>query len=134
MKDGVPAWSVVAVLFKGPTHVLAINRHFNKRDPALPGGDSEPEDETPAQTARREVFEETGMLPLELRCMAKWTGERGQPVFAFFVPKWRGSRLRSSNEGKPFWVHPDRLVIDTAEYRFDARHLLEKLGKLNHDV
>lgn len=130
MKDGVPAWSVVAVLFRGPTDVLAINRNFNKRDPSLPGGDSDPDDESPAQTARREVFEETGLLPVELRCMDTWIGERGQTVYAFFIPRWKGSRLRSSDEGKPFWVAPEQLLIKSATYKEEAQRLLEKLGKV----
>jgi len=130
MKDGVPAWSVVVVVFSGPRNVLAITRNFNPRDIAFPGGDSEVTDETPAQTARRELWEETGIQTTELRCMDQWVGERGQPVYAFFVPRWKGSRLRASSEGKPFWTKPERLLSRSATYRHDARHLLEKLGRV----
>jgi len=130
MKEAVPAWSAVVVLFHGPRNVLAITRAFNPRDIALPGGDSVPEDESPAKTAARELFEETGLLASELRCMAQWTGERGQPVFAFFVPKWRGRRLRASSEGKPFWTTPERLVRSENAYATEARDLLEKLGRI----
>ena len=131
MKPGVPAWSVVVVAFRGPHHVLAITRAFNTRDPGLPGGDSEPQDATPADTARRELLEETGMTATELRCMDQWTGERGQPVFAFFAPKIRGARLRASPEGKPFWTSPKRLMIKTATYRETAARLFAKLGRMN---
>ncbi len=130
MKDGTPAWSVVVVVFKGPTSVLAISRNFNTRDPSLPGGDSEPEDANPAATAVRELFEETGIQAIELRCMDQWVGDRGQPVFAFFIPKWKGSRLRTSDEGKPFWTVPGRLLIKSATYRDYAQRLLEKLGRV----
>ena len=128
MKPGTPAWSVVVVAFRGPRHILAVTRSFNTRDPALPGGDSEPRDATPADTARRELFEETGMSATELRCMDQWVGERGQPVFAFFAPKLRG-RLRASPEGKPFWTTPGRLLVKTATYRETAARLMEKLGR-----
>lgn len=130
MKDGTPAWSVVVVVFSGPNNVLAISRNFNTRDPSFPGGDSEPTDDTPAQTAKRELLEETGVLAVELRCMAEWIGERGQPVYAFFVPQWRGSRLRTSSEGKPYWTQPQTLLARSATYREEARALLEKLGRI----
>jgi 8-oxo-dGTP pyrophosphatase MutT (NUDIX family) len=130
MKEGIPAWSVVVVVFSGPQNVLAIARNFNPRDPSFPGGDSEAIDENPAATARRELMEETGIEAIELRCMAQWEGERGQPVFAFFVPRWRGSRLRTSDEGKPFWARPARLLIKSATYRDTAQMLLEKLGRV----
>lgn len=132
MKTGIPAWSVVVVVFQGPRFVLAISRNFNQRDPGFPGGDSEPEDENPAATAKRELFEETGVYAVELRNMAQWTSDRGAPVYAFFVPKWKlpASRLRTSNEGKPFWTTPQRLLIKSATYRETARLLLEKLGRV----
>jgi 8-oxo-dGTP pyrophosphatase MutT (NUDIX family) len=130
MKDSVPAWSVVVVAFDGPANVLAISRGFNPRDPAFPGGDSEAEDESPASTAKRELFEETGLTAMELRCMDQWTGDRGQPVFAFFVPRWRGPRLRTGAEGKPFWSRPERLLVKTATFRDTAQRLLAKLGRV----
>lgn len=128
MKDGVPAWSVVLLVCNGDNSVLAINRGFNARDPALPGGDSEPGDETPAATAARELLEETGLQAVELRCVDKWEGERGQPVYAFFIPRWKGKRLVVSGEGKPFWTQPKRLLIKTAQFRDKAQDLFVRLG------
>jgi len=130
MKPGVPAWSVVVVLFKGANMVLAVSRSFNTRDPALPGGDSEVTDRDPAATAKRELFEETGITATELRCMDQWVGERGQPVYAFFAPKWKGVRLRTSDEGKPFWTRPRNLLAKSATYRDIAQKLLTKLGRV----
>jgi 8-oxo-dGTP pyrophosphatase MutT (NUDIX family) len=130
MKEGTPAWSVVTVLFRGPQQVLALARNFNPRDPAFPGGDSEVFDASPEDTATRELMEETGVEALELKLMDKWQGERGQPVFAFFVPRWRGPRLRTGAEGKPFWTRPERLVHRSATYGADAQRLLAKLGRV----
>jgi 8-oxo-dGTP pyrophosphatase MutT (NUDIX family) len=96
----------------------------------LPGGDSEPEDLTPADTAKRELFEETGVTALELESFGQWFGERGQPVYGFFVSKWRGSRLRSSGEGKAFWASPESLLLKSAYYRVEAKHIFERLGIL----
>lgn len=128
MKQGTPAWSAVTVVFKGPL-ILAVTP-FHTRDPGFPGGDSEPEDETPAATAKRELYEETGITALEMRCMDQWIGERNQPVYCFFVSKWRGGRLRASNEGKPFWARAERFLVPSAKYRHDARRLLEKLKRM----
>lgn len=131
MKQGTPAWSVVVVVNNANNDVLALSRGFSVRDPALPGGDSEPGDETPAQTAARELLEEAGLIALELRCIDRWQGERGQPVFAFYITKWRGKRLRTSDEGKPFWTQPHKLLVKTAFYRDEARRLFAKLTELN---
>lgn len=129
MKSGIPAWSAVAIVFKGP-RVLAISRNFNPRDPGFPGGDSETFDATPADTARRELFEEAGIDAIALRCVDKWEGERGQPVFAFHVTRWQGSRLRTGDEGKPFWARPQRFLAKTATYSDHAQRLLQMLGKI----
>lgn len=129
MKDGTPAWSVVIFVANGNNDVLAIYRNFNMRDPALPGGDSEPSDASPAQTTARELREETGLTALEARCIDRWEGDRGQPVFAFFVPKWKG-RLRASNEGKPFWTQPKTLLAKTAHFREYAERLFLKLSEM----
>lgn len=126
MKTEVPAWSVVVVVPSG-SDVLALSRGFNVRDPAFPGGDSEPADEAPAQTALRELQEETGVIALEARCFDRWTGDRGQPVFAYFVPRWKCRRLRVGSEGKPFWTQPHKLLVKTAQFRDDAQRLLDKL-------
>jgi 8-oxo-dGTP pyrophosphatase MutT (NUDIX family) len=130
MKEGVPAWSVVVVVSNGNNDVLAISRGFNLQDPALPGGDSEPFDESPVQTAARELYEETGLRAQgEANCIDSWTGERGQPVFAFYVSQWRG-RLRTSSEGKPFWTQPKNLLARGAYYRDEAKRVFEKLQEL----
>ena len=129
MKDGIPAWSVVIVVPRGENTVLALSRGFNPRDPALPGGDSESTDESPAATAHRELLEETGIVANELRCVDQWEGERGQPVFAFVAPKWKG-KLRVSTEGKPFWTHPKTLLVNRATFHQQTQKLFDKLGDL----
>jgi 8-oxo-dGTP pyrophosphatase MutT (NUDIX family) len=128
--EETPAWSVVLVVFNGPEHVLALSRGFNTRDPSFPGGNAEPDDETPMQTAARELYEETGLKATELRCMDEWVGDKGQPVFAYFVPKWKGKRLRASDEGKPFWTQPRTLLAKNATFRDEAKRLLSKLGRV----
>jgi 8-oxo-dGTP pyrophosphatase MutT (NUDIX family) len=128
MNQGVPRWSSVVVAFDGE-RVLAISRGFNPRDPALPGGDGEAGDTTPASTAAREMFEETGLRARELRLMDTWVGDRGQTVYAFFVPRWTG-RIRSSSEGKVYWSSLGNVLRRSATYRKDAKRLLEKMGRL----
>lgn len=129
MKSENPAWSVVIVVANGHNNVLAIARGFRSLDPALPGGDSEEGDDSPAQTAQRELYEETGLKALEVRCFDRWVGERGQPVFVFYVPKFSGRRMRASSEGKPFWTQPNKLLLKSAYYCNEAQRVLEKLGE-----
>lgn len=129
MKPGVPAWSVVIVVTKGPHEFLVLTRNFNPRDPALPGGDSEDSDSAPAESARRELLEETGLVAQELRCIDRFEGDRGQPVFVFVATKWSG-KPRIGNEGKPYWSSPLALMTKTATYRQEARSILQKLGRI----
>lgn len=128
MKPGVPAWSVVIVVMRGMHEFLALTRNFNPRDPALPGGDSEDSDAAPAETARRELLEETGLTAKELRCIDRFEGDRGQPVFVFFATKWSG-KPRIGSEGKPYWSSPNALTTKTATYKEEARRILQVLGR-----
>jgi hypothetical protein len=129
MKDVVPAWSVVLIVPQGK-NVLALSRSFNVRDPALPGGDSEADDASPAATAARVLLKEAGLRAVELKCVDQIVGEREQPVFVFFIPQWRGSRLRVSDAGKPFWTAPRALTVKTAQFKETAQLLFEKLSAL----
>ena len=128
VKPGTPAWSCVAVVQRG-TEFLVLSRGFNVRNPAFPGGDSEPTDESPAFTAARELYEETGVRAVKLRCIDRWVGDRNQPVFAFLVYEYRATpRLRVSEEGKPYWAPGHVLLTPGSDYRKDAERLLHKLN------
>lgn len=128
MKEGTPRWSAVVVAFNG-ANILAVSRGYIPRDPAMPGGDATDEDTSPAATAAREMFEETGLRARELRLMDVWEGTRGQKVYVFFVPRWQG-RLRSSSEGKAYWSTTANVLRRSATFRFEARRILEKLQRL----
>jgi len=130
VKPGIPAWSCVAIVRRAQ-EFLVVSRGFNVRNPAFPGGDSEPSDENPAFTAARELYEETGVRALKLRCIDRWVGDRNQPVFAFLVYEYRDvPRLRVSEEGKPYWTTAGGLLTPGADYRKDAERLLQKLSTL----
>lgn len=104
MRATTPRWSVALVVPRGQQY-LAIARHFNPRDVNLIGGDAEPEDTEPVQTAIRELFEESGLRtqPHQLQLLEAQPNERGRLTYAYLVKAYRG-RLRSSEEGKPFWT------------------------------
>jgi len=97
-------WSVALVVPRGQQY-LAIARNFNPRDVNLPGGNSDPEDTEPVQTAIRELFEESGLRtqPPQLHLLEARPNERGVLTYAYLVKGYRG-RLRASEEGKPFWT------------------------------
>lgn len=128
MKEGTPRWSAVVVAFNGP-NILAISRGFIPRDPAMPGGDAEPTDTSPAATAAREMFEETGLRARDLELIGAWQGTRGQPVYAYHAKRWTG-RLRSSSEGKAMWATAGHLLRKSANFRIEAHYLLSELERL----
>lgn len=126
-------YSVVILVMRGTEHVLAITRNFDIKNPALPGGNAEPGDETPAASAARELREETGIQALALTFLEQWIGERGQPVYAFYAPKWRG-HLRTSSAGKPYWTKPTNLLAKTAQFGDIALKLLDQLGRVRNEA
>ncbi len=124
-KNTPPPWSVVVVVFDSRNRVLALSRHFNRKDIALPGGDCDPEkDGSPFQTAGRELHEETGLIPgSDCRELAVWKGDRGQDVHAIHIKTVRGN-MRPSGEGKPFWSPIEALFGARCFYQEKARELL----------
>jgi len=129
MKNPNPAWSAIVVVAKSPDVLLAVTRGFDTRDVNFPGGDAEPSDVTPADTAQRELYEETGLRATRLRLVHQWPGDRGQVVYAFVADGFRG-RLRASAEGKPFWTNKMRLLGPRSSYRLTTGALLRKLRLL----
>jgi len=73
----------------------------------LPGGKREG-NETPQETAARELAEETGLHPLELVYLVTTAGPDGFTV-VFFCPTYRGT-MRSSAEGVTSWCDWDDLL------------------------
>ena len=99
--------AAVVVLIRGDGKVLGVTRGSNLRDINLPGGYREPGDESPANTAWRELLEETGLQLRKARFMGN-LASNGKKVVAFRGTAWTGE-LRPSSEGYPVWVDPKRL-------------------------
>lgn len=69
-------------------YVFVIQPHRKNPKYKMPGGSSNPEDEfDPAQTAVRELWEETGLVVLQsdLLYAGRWTSSRSQSVRFLFV-------------------------------------------------
>ena len=124
-------WSAVVVVPRG-AQFLVVARDFQPQNINFPGGDSEPEDRTPKDTAIRELREETGLGTEArfVRLMDRWVGAQGQPVYAFFVTAFNG-RERSSDEGKTFWTSQYPLLTSPhAEFREHNKRLLRTLTRI----
>jgi ADP-ribose pyrophosphatase YjhB (NUDIX family) len=121
-------WSVVVVVPRAAQYAV-IARGFNTRDINFPGGYKDPEDATPADTAARELYEETGLMTTAefLKLIDTWKGAQNEPVYAYLATGYRG-RMRSSGEGKPFWTaNISSLVKRTSTFRQDNARLLRKM-------
>lgn len=124
-------WSAVAIVPRGEQY-LVVARNFQPKDVNFPGGNSEPGDRTPKDTAIRELLEETGVgtQPEFVQLMDKWRGADGEPVYAFFVTAFTG-RERSSDEGKAFWTsNLTSLTAKQSTFRVGNKRLLKKLLRL----
>jgi 8-oxo-dGTP pyrophosphatase MutT (NUDIX family) len=117
--------AAVIVLQKPDGQVLSVTRGKNLDDVNFPGGNRKLRDRSPADTARRELHEETGLVVRALQPLASWTLE-GKRVAAFKGLTWSG-RLRPSSEGQPAWVQPKRLQEPSSRFRRHNGMLLARL-------
>lgn len=98
MKPAKTACCAVAARGSKLLAVLSPDRGW-----VLPGGGLEKGESLP-DCARRELWEETGILAGEMAHVCSGTSE-GTICHAFLVLNWTG-RLRASPEGRPAWVDP----------------------------
>lgn len=106
--------------------VLAVSRPDSPLRYALPGGGVEL-GESYAQAARRELWEETGIVADQL-VQVHADKHDGTNVVAFVEVGRPAGQLRSSHEGWARWVHPS--VITT--YPEFTREVLRGYSQLKH--
>lgn len=119
--------AAVVVLQRRDGKVLGVTRGRNLEDINPPGGNREPQDQSPLDTARRELYEETGIRLHEAVGIASWFKD-GRYVIAFKGIRWSGE-LRPSREGVPAWVHPKKLMQKSCTYRGFSIGMLNAQGR-----
>jgi 8-oxo-dGTP pyrophosphatase MutT (NUDIX family) len=118
-------WDAAVVLLqRRDGKVLGVTRGHDLNDINPPGGYREPWDQSPLDTARRELYEETGIRLHEAVGIASWFKD-GRYVIAFKGINWSGA-LRPSKEGVPAWVRPNKLFQDTCTYRGFSMGMLQR--------
>ena len=118
-------WDAAVVVVRGPGgKVLGVSRGSRLSDMNLPGGMREPGDASPADTARRELLEETGIEVADLRPLAK-RASLGRRVMAFESMGAPRGKLKASSEGVPLWVKPKALTRATCTFQRENSKLLE---------
>lgn len=118
-------WDAAVVLLqRRDGKVLGVTRGRDLNDVNPPGGNREPQDQTPLDTARRELYEETGLRLHEAIGIASWFKD-GRYVIAFKGLSWSGT-LRPSREGVPAWVSPNKFFQNTCSYRGYSMGMLQR--------
>ena len=107
---GDEATAVCIIVKRSDGKVLAVTRGGDDNDLNLPGGNIEP-GESPEEAARRELWEETGMIATDLLEVHRGTGRTR--VSVAFRAKDASGNLRSSAEGKACWVDPRKMLTGT---------------------
>jgi 8-oxo-dGTP pyrophosphatase MutT (NUDIX family) len=118
------------VLLLRDGHVLAVSRGDDLDDWGMPGGHVEP-GETPAETAARELLEETGaeVDPADLMLVYRQGGcstfVSRQPVW---VPRGRGEIVWESPEGVAAWIPVEALACESCTFGQANARMLVDLG------
>lgn len=113
--------------------ILAISREDDVWDWGFPGGTAEPGvDCTIADTAFRELEEETGVIARELELLHREpSGTHLVTTFlAVEIESWPDVLRSRPFEGYVNFVDPMTLVASTCRYRQHAKTVLEKAGIL----
>ena len=119
-------WHAAVIVLQRPDgRVLGVTRGEDLDDINFPGGNRIARDRSPADTARRELREETGLVVRALNPLATWNSE-GKKVTAFKGLTWSG-QLRPGPEGQPAWVWPEALQRPSSRFRQHNGILLSRL-------
>lgn len=113
--------AAVCLLTKGDK-VLAVSRGEDMRNMNMPGGTVEL-GEDPLETAKRELYEETGLEAIEMFPIYSRVNN-GWLVTTYRVIKFSGT-LKGSWEGKPMWEDPE--VLKQGAYGDYFSDVLESL-------
>jgi len=109
-------FAACVLVFNPRLHVLVVERREDPSKIGLPGGKIG-RGEHPREAAKRELYEETGLVATRLRAFFRAVDENDHLTVTYLVKEYEG-RVRSSEEGRAYWVPVETLLQHGAFPRY----------------
>ena len=115
--------AALALVFDGQGRILTISRKEPPHEQAIPGGSID-EGESPAAAARRELYEECGVVVDGLALVHVLTAPDGRRVHVHRAGSWSSRPFSAEPPTRVRWLTPAELLAQAVRFRASVEELM----------